>query len=101
MRLIPKLILYLLLNIFAIADPHAVNNPSDERSNLWRKATSRARATMRPTGRVSLLIGALSMSGGIQGCELSSHSSRTPPARQPVSAHKLLPATDAVRISQL
>jgi hypothetical protein len=26
MRLIPKLILYLLLNIFAIADPHAVNN---------------------------------------------------------------------------
>ena len=26
MRLIPKLILYLLLNILAIADPHAVNN---------------------------------------------------------------------------
>ena len=26
MRLIPKLILYLLLNLFAIADPHGVNN---------------------------------------------------------------------------
>jgi hypothetical protein len=30
MRLISKLILYLLLNIFAIADPHAVNNGQDE-----------------------------------------------------------------------
>ena len=26
MRLIPKLILYMLLNVFAIADPHGVNN---------------------------------------------------------------------------
>jgi hypothetical protein len=32
MRLIPKLILYLLLNIFAIADPRAVNNAQYE---LW------------------------------------------------------------------
>jgi hypothetical protein len=30
MRLISKLILYLLLNIFAIVDPQAVNNGQDE-----------------------------------------------------------------------